>query len=298
MQDVSNPTTRVIDVVNFLAANPTEAFTLTEIAGHVGLSNGSAHRLLTTLANAKFLTRNDKHRTYTLGVAMVAIGQAAVERHRGVEVARREIARLAVELNVQCSANAVVDGEILVLVKEGSPQTQLGLTRVGERRPLLPPLGMCHVAWGSEATVRGYIEQAGHSLDPAVRDHLLAALPIIRKRGYSLAAYGRLADDVRQAMVQPAVDKRDAEYWQWLRQMIADLTPPEVQVLDIGELDAARSSYISAPVFAPDGTVGLQLVLSGIAGGTPGREVERYAERLCATAAIITSEIHGRRPAN
>ena len=154
VQDGSNPTNRVIDVVNFLAAHPTEAFTLTEIASHVGLSNGSAHRLLTTLANAKFLTRHETHRTYTLGVAMVAIGQAAVERHRGIEIARREIARLAIELNLQCSANAVVEGEILVLVKEGTPQNHLGLTRVGERRPLLPPLGMCHIAWGGEAAIR------------------------------------------------------------------------------------------------------------------------------------------------
>lgn len=156
MSEVSNPTERVIDVLNFLAAHPTETFTLAQLAKHLRLSNGSAHRVLTTMTRAQFLSRNEEHKTYSLGSALVAIGQAAVEKHRGIEVARRELSRLAVELNVQCSASAVVDGDLLVVVREGSPQSHLGLTRVGERRPFVPPWGICHVAWGSEEAIQTY----------------------------------------------------------------------------------------------------------------------------------------------
>jgi len=292
----SNPTERVIDVLNFLAAHPTETFTLTEIARHVGLSNGSAHRVLTTMANAHFLSRNERHRTYSLGMAMVAIGQAAVEKHRGIESARRELARLAVELNVQCSANSVVDDEVLVLIKEGTPQSHLGLTRVGERRPLIPPIGLCHVAWGGEAAIQAYIDKASTHLSDQVRSRLVSAFPVIRHRGYAIAMNGPGTGRSRQATVRPVDQVRGAAYWSSVFDLVGQLLPNEVQLLNLGEAGEEGISYIAAPVFSPAGTVSLQLVLSGMPINLDGRQIERYAEKLCTTAALITEEIHGRRP--
>jgi DNA-binding IclR family transcriptional regulator len=294
----SNPTGRVIDVLNFLAAHPTESFTLAEIARHVGLSNGSAHRVLTTMAGAHFLSRNEKHRTYSLGMAMVAIGQAAVEKHRGIEIARREIARLAVELNVQCSANTVVDDEILVLVKEGAPQSQsqLGLTRVGERRPLVPPMGICHVAWSGEEIIQPYAGKAAAHMSEAARTRLLAAFPLVRQRGYAIAANGPTTSHSRQAMFLPVDQTRDAAYWASVFELVGHLSPNEIQLFDIGDAGADGISTISAPVFSPSGKVSFQLVMSGLPSDLSVQKIERYAKRLCATAALITSETHGRRP--
>ena len=294
--DPSNPTTRVIDVLGFLAAHPTESFTLAEIARHLGLSNGSAHRILTTLAAAQFLARHPKQRTYSLGVAMVAIGQAAVEKHRGIDIARREITRLAVELQVQCTANAVVDDEILVLAKEGTAQSHLGLTRVGERRPLVPPVGICHVAWGGEAAIAAYVGKAGAHLGQAMREHLLATFPVVRQRGYAIAANGPSTDASRRATVLPIDQVRDAAYWASVFALVGQLTPGEVQLFDFGEVCANGFAYIAAPVFSPAGAVAFQLVISGLPRTLCAADAERYAERLCATAALITSETHGRRP--
>jgi DNA-binding IclR family transcriptional regulator len=148
MADRSNPTNRVLGVINFLAAHPAENFSLAEVARQVGLSKGSAHRLLTTMSEANFLSRDEKNKTYSLGVALVAVGQAALEKYRGLEIARREMARLTQELTVQCSATAVVGEDLLILAKEGVPQSHEGLNRVGERRPMIPPMGICFVAWG------------------------------------------------------------------------------------------------------------------------------------------------------
>ena len=296
MSDPSNPTSRVMNVLKFLAAHPTETFTLAEIARHVGLTNGSAHRLLTTMAAGQFLSRNEKHRTYSLGVAMVAIGQAAIEKHRGIEIARREIARLAVELNVQCSANALVDGELVVLVKEGTAQSHLGLTRVGERRPLVPPVGLCHIAWTDEDTINAYVDQAAPYLSPATTQHLLAALPLIRSRGFAIAANGPNRDKSRPVTAPP--DKiRGGSYWEQVSRVVGELSPAEIQVFDLAQAGEKGVSYIAAPVFSPDAKVAFALVLSGIPSGRGLRDIETCAERLCATAAVITDEIHGRRPA-
>ncbi len=296
MPDPSNPTSRVMDVLNFLAANPTESFTLAEIARHVGLSNGSAHRLLTTMAAGHFLSRNDRHRTYSLGIALVAIGQAAIEKHRGIEVARREVTRLAMELKVQCSANAVVDGEILVLVKGGLAQSHLGLTRVGERRPLVPPVGLCHVAWSGEAAIKTYVDQADPHLGAMMREHLFATFSLIRDRGFAIAGNGPSSSRTRQTMVMPDDQIRDAAYWARVFELIGQLSPNEVQLCDLAQAKPLGVSYMAAPVFSPTGTVAFQLVISGIPTDLGVREIESYAERLCATAAVITAEIHGRPP--
>ena len=296
MPESSNPTSRVMDVLNFLAAHPTESFTLAEIARHLGLSNGSAHRILTTMAGARFLYRNEKRRTYALGMAMVAIGQAAIEKHRGIEIARREIARLALDLNVQCSVNTVVDDEILVLVKEGTAQSHLGLTRVGERRPLVPPAGLCHVAWAGEDAIQAYVAKADAYLSEAIRAHLLAAFPVIRRRGFAVAAFGPSSHKTRQAMALANDEIRDAAYWSRVFELVEQLTQNEIQLLALDGGVGAGVSYISAPVFSPSGTVAFQLVISGLPSALEVREVEVFAERLCATAAIITDETHGKRP--
>ena len=296
MADTSNPTGRVIDVLNFLAAHPTEAFSLAEIARHLDLSNGSAHRILTTLAAARFLTRNEKRRTYSLGMALVAIGQAALEKHRGIERARSELARLAVDLNVQCSANAVVDDEIVVLVKEGTAQSHRGLTRVGERRPLVPPLGLCHVAWGGETAIAAYVESVSPHIGEAVRSHLLASFPLIRRRGYSIAAHGPGASHSRDIMADPDIENRFQTYRQSIGEMVGLLTPNEVQLFELDHAGGEVISHITAPVFSPTGAVSLQLVISGMPSNLARAEIVRYAEKLCATAALITSETHGRRP--
>jgi len=284
-----------MNVLKFLAAHPTETFTLAEIARHVGLTNGSAHRLLTTMAAGQFLSRNEKHRTYSLGVAMVAIGQAAIEKHRGVEIARREIARLAVELNVQCSANALVDNELVVLVTEGTAQSHLGLTRVGERRPLAPPVGLCHIAWSDETTTNAYLEQATAYLSQAAKHHLINSLPIIRSRGYAAAANGSYTGNSPYAA--PVSDEiRDAAYWQRVIAQAGELSIEEIQLLDLAQAQNGGVSYLAAPVFSADKKVAFVLVLSGLPTGLSVRELESCAERLCATSATITSEIHGRRP--
>jgi DNA-binding IclR family transcriptional regulator len=203
LTDVSNPTSRVLDVLNFLGAHPTESFTLAEIARHLGLSNGSAHRILTTMAESRFLSRNEKHKTYSLGIALVALGRAALEKHRGIEIARKEIAQLALELNAQCSVTAIADGELLLVAKEGAPQSHDGLHQVGERTPLILPFAIGHIAWSSEQVIESYLSEASPYLSKALRKHTFAAISAIRRRGYAMAANGPAMRGLRQSMISP-----------------------------------------------------------------------------------------------
>jgi DNA-binding IclR family transcriptional regulator len=299
LADVSNPTVRVLDVLSFLGAHPTESFTLAEIAGHLGLSNGSAHRVLTTMTDCRFLSRNEKHKTYSLGVALVALGRAAVEKHRGIEIARREIARLALELNAQCSVTAIADGELLLVAKEGAPHSHDGLHQVGERTPLVLPIAIGHIAWGSREMVESHLADAAPYLSRALRKHTYAALAAIRKRGYAMAANGPAMRGLRQSLTGPgtrgAHGRHDAHRLA-LRGAMNTMSEEELQLLQIPAKPSVGLRYIAAPVFSPDGSVSLELVITGLPSNLGARDIERYAERLCAAAAVVTGEVHGRYP--
>lgn len=294
--DSSGPNSRVIDVMNFLAAHPTESFTLSEIATRLGLSNGSAHRLLTTLAEARYLSRHPKHKTYSLGMALVAIGQAALAQHRDIDVARREMARVADELGVQCYATTVVHDELLFLACEGAPQSFDPPNRVGERRPFMPPLGMGHVAWAGREAQRDWLSRVPAALADSACDHLERALDVMRVRGYGIAGSGPALRALRQFTAQPIGAQGSQGFWAGMRQLLTDLTDNEIQLLDLPDVSADGVSYISAPVFAPAGSVALELTVSGLPPHLSPGEIERYVERLRAAAAIVTSETHGRMP--
>jgi DNA-binding IclR family transcriptional regulator len=296
--DVSNPTSRALSVLNFLGAHPTESFTLAEIARHLGLSNGSAHRILTTMAEARFLSRNEKHKTYSLGIALVALGRAALEKHRGVEIARKEIAQLASELNVQCIVTAIADGELLLVAKEGAPQSHDGLQQVGERTPLILPIAIGHIAWSSAQVIESYLSAASPYLSKTLREHTLAALSAIRKRGYAMAANGPAVRRIRQAINAPNRYIRDDAYWTALHNAISTISEDELQLVTTPAKPASGLRYIAAPVFSPDGIVSLELALTGLPSTLGAKEIERYAERLCAAAAVVTGEVHGHYPSS
>jgi DNA-binding IclR family transcriptional regulator len=293
---VSNPTSRVIDVLNFLAAHPTDAFTLAEISAHVGMSGASAYRVLRTLEGGSYLSRHPKHKTYTLGMAPVAIGQAALERHRGIEIARREIARLAAELNLRLDVDAIVEDEMILLAKEGAPQSPTGMQRVGERIPLIAPVGMCMMAWSDDARVEAYLGRSRPHVSPQIVDHLRASLRVIRRRGFSLALSGPAMPRTHEVMTLPLDRRQDAAYWSSLHAFIGAFSAAEFQLLDLEEGGAFDVGYISVPVFCPSAKPVLELVMTGLPHGLSGAQVRTLAERLCAAGAIVTSETFGKRP--
>ena len=296
MSDLSNPTSRVLDVITLLAAQPTEEFSLAEIARQLSMSKASAHRLLLTMAEADFLARNDKHKTYSLGMGLLAVGQAALQKYRGLDVARAEMAKLSIELNLQCSATGVIGGDLLVLAREGSPQSHEGLNRVGERRPLIPPMGACHIAWGEESVIGPYLELAAEYMSRESNTWLQEALGLVRRRGYSVSTSGPASRKLLQATVSPAGRHRDPAQWNIIRSTLGELTRSEIQLASLSEADGAGIGRIAAPVFSSNGTIIFQLVLSGLPSSQTPRRLERFVERLLATAAAVTTQINGREP--
>ena len=292
-RDSTGPNKRVVEVMNFLAAHPTESFTLAEIASRLGLSNGSAHRVLTTLAEARYLTRHPRHKTYSLGLVMVAIGQAALTQHRDIDAMRQEVASVAHDLKLQCLASAIVNNEMLVVACEGTPANFAPANRVGERWPFVPPLGMSFIAWADENARRDYLARAPAALSDKTYLRLARSLDLLKERGYGMAGDGPVIRALKRFTSRPAEFHSEEAYWAGLTQLVGDISEPEMQLIELAEAAEEGVSYITVPVFSSMGEVAYEISISGFRSGLTKADIESNVERLRMAAANATTRING-----
>ncbi len=139
---------RSIAVLNFLAANAPEQFTLSDISNRLDINLASAHALLNTMEDAGYVTRHPRLRTYSLGASVVALGNAALQCHPAIACANEEAQRLSTELELSVAVTAKAGDDIVFLGRLGEHRPRDMEAYAGQRIPLSPPVGAVFVAWG------------------------------------------------------------------------------------------------------------------------------------------------------
>lgn len=279
--------TRAVAVLNFLAAHPAEEFTLSDLAGRLDINVASAHALLGVLTDAGYVVRHPRLRTYALGPSVVALGSAALERHAAIDHARDEARRLSEELDLEVAVTALAGDEIVFLARAGEQRARGIAVHVGQRVPLVPPIGAVFVAWlDPEPWLAGASDRAA----------LEAVLDGVRTRGYAVAleadarrGLGSALDHLADAPADPALRGSVAD-------LVADLARAEYQV---GALDAGRTydvSMVAAPVFGASGEAVLALTLLGFEPGLPAERIAACGERVRDAGLVVTKRSGGRLP--
>ena len=268
---------RTVAILNFLAAHPDDAFTLSELCRRVGITKATAHAMLNALADAGYLLRHPTDKTFTLGPALIAVGSAAAARRMEVvDYAREEMRRLADALRVQVVATIAMGEEIVVLAREGTAEPFRVTLDVGQRLPLVPPIGTVFVAWSPPSEIDRWLRRAGKDVTVAQVDRYRAAVDAVRRRGWSVGV---------EVPVPLASET-----------LLEELAHDEYLLLELEKAHTYRLSHISAPVFGPDGSVVLALNLLGFPGLLRAEQVPELADRLVAAALTVTKSIHGRAP--
>jgi DNA-binding IclR family transcriptional regulator len=274
---------RTVAILDFLAAHPDEPFTLSELARRLAITKATAHTMLNALADAGYLLRHPTQKTFTLGPALIAIGSAAASRRMEVvDYARDEMKRLADELQLQVMASAAMGEEIVMLARAGAAGPFRLTMDVGQRIPLVPPLGTVFVAWSPQEEIDRWLRRVGAGTPEAELDRYRAAVDVVRRRGWSLGL--EAAVPLHDAL------ERDASG------LLAELARGEYLLLELERAASYRLSHVAAPVFGPDGSVVLALTLIGFPGRLDADAVPELAERLVASALVVTKAIHGRAP--
>lgn len=288
--------TRAMDVLNFLAAHPTESFTLTELSEHLNINQASIHAVLAALAEAGTLQRHPVHRTYGLGPAVIALGHAALERHRAIDRARDEMRRLGDELGLELLATVLVGDEMLAVARAGPHQPAPTTLQVGQRVPLVPPLGLVFLAWAEEKTVAAWIARAGLAPEDREAKRYHELLAAVRRRGYSVALRPAARAPLGEVVAGLAQAPRDPVLRRRLHGWLTELGREDYQLADLEEGRRYDVSLVGAPVFGARGEVVTALWALGFTEPLASEALAATAERIRDAALRVTRATHGRIP--
>ncbi len=154
---------RALAIVNRLAAAD-EGVTLTEVAQQVGLSSSTAHRLLTTLEQERFVQFDPERRLWTVGVQAFVAGSAFLKTRSLVGAARSHMRALMEESEETVNLAVEDEAEVIYLSQVECRQMMRAFARPGKRVPL-------------------HCSSVGKALLSAMADHELAR--VLHRQGLS-----------------------------------------------------------------------------------------------------------------
>lgn len=229
-------------------------------------------------------------------VGLTARGDAnLIAAIRVAEIARPQIERLARTFGCESAVLVAANEHELTTAASaygGRAEVQEPL---GERIPLMPPLGEAYVAWLGPEAQQKWLDRAA-SRDPEVRTGYEQRLADVRARGYSFSRT-RPDDALQYADLRAAMQ----EYAE------GELTPARQRAVS-GVITEASSFFVSCeieedetydlgsvvvPVLAGDGTPAMCLRLTQLPREVPGRQVLEWVAALEFAAGSVARELQG-----
>lgn len=278
----SPPTERVIRILELLAADPERHFSLSEISHTLGISHGTCHAILATLANRQWLVRDRHSGGYCWGPAL-----AALARPVNRKAFRPELQRLfdtvgrQVILGVRQGTTVVVTdsvGESIVGLRLGA----------GFRIPLVAPFGREFLAGAGEQVKKEWLSGLG-APSPRLRCRLAAVLDEVGRRGYAIDRMSREYVRVYSALQALAADGEPDEITARVATAFADLTEVDYLPDELGGTERHPIASVSAPVRDIDGAVAMSVGVAPFTALT-ATEVADLGAAVRETAAGIQSQ--------
>jgi flavin reductase (DIM6/NTAB) family NADH-FMN oxidoreductase RutF/DNA-binding IclR family transcriptional regulator len=211
------------------------------------------------------------------------------------EVARPQVERIARQL--ACEAAVLVgvnDHELTTAVSAYGGAAEM-TAPLGDRVPLMPPLGEAYVAWAGDDVVEAWLGRAS-SQTPEMVGKYRRRLAAVKERGFAVSSmcdestpsYG----DLKDAMLEYATGGLTPARERAVRSVIAD-TSRFFETIDVNEDTFYDLGSIVVPVLGPDGQVVLCLRATQLRPGVSGAEVLGWIAALKHAAAAIAEQLEG-----
>jgi DNA-binding IclR family transcriptional regulator len=293
MERQSPPTDRVVRVLNLLAEEPHQPFTLTELAQRLDITKATCLGIVGALVRAGYLVRHPDAKTYRLGPALLALGRAAQDSFVTLEVARPHLQQLTEQFGRSCTVSTVIGTDLVVLERTGLPGSLDHAIQVGQRYPYAPPSGAVFAIWQSDQAI----------------DHWLSAFPPVpldRNRLQALAQSSRRTGYVVERMSEVSVSSFT---------LLAGLTASNLSPAVINAFSAIVAAFpdryyledelarepqlpvsdICTPTYTAQGAPELLLGMF-VLGTVSSSDVTEYGLALRDAADAITNQVGGRNP--
>jgi DNA-binding IclR family transcriptional regulator len=180
---------RALEIIDLMAGQPSQGFTLSDIVRMTGTNVASCHAILSVLQQRGYLLRHAVHRTYRLAPSIVAIGEAAAAHDPLLASAREAAARIAGRTGLETLLTARAGADIIGVARFPGPRATGASLRVGQRVPLRAPIGGLFFAWADEEEAQKWILSDGDTTPKPARAAHVAALALLRDRGFLVSLH-------------------------------------------------------------------------------------------------------------
>jgi len=285
---------RAAQLLEYLARRRDQSFSVSELARDLGLNRATCQAVLMALEEAALVRRDPRTKAYSLGAALIPLGDAALSSLPVVDEARAEVERLASTTGVEAVSAIALERDLLIVAVAGTPQRFV--LRVGQSVPLAPPFGAAFVAWSDDARIEAWLAGAGAMSDEQ-RARYIAALRAVEERGYSVTLEIRSPERLAVALahLRSQAYRTDAAVAE--HHVLNQLLQEEYVIPDDDAPGKHRIEQVSAPVFDEQGDVALTLGLAGFSHDLTLEQLAGYVAPLLSATARLTARLGGRRPA-
>lgn len=269
---------RGFDILELLALSGEQGLTLSEVSRATGINPASCHAVLGVLGQRGYVMRDPASRRFVLGPLPVALGQAARAAQPLLARAQTAADRVAAEAGLPLLISAAVGGDIVGVHVRADPAGRLPGLRLGERRPMLPPLGAPFLAWAGEAEIAAWLAKAPPGESPEASEERRRGVAAIRARGFEVLVSSTATSRLASEMAALAASARQATSEDRAR---FHALGPNMALPD--ELDPGRFydvMLIAAPVFDAGGACLYNMCLGPFPEPLDGKEIERLGEML------------------
>ena len=270
---------RSVDIINFLANFPGRSFSLSEIVRAVKINVASCHAILRALADRGYLSKSAKG-AYSLGSVLIAIGEATLRSQPLVARAKEAARELYEDLGIPVLMSALVGDEIVAIVAIHDEEGRGPGIEVGERRPLMPPVGAPFIAWASESAIDAWLAKVSPDQNKGLIEKWRSGLALIRQRGFQVTARSPESSEVPALISQMASGHRVFGYKDQMIDLFGSLGDRLSQLGTIERDELYDIQLIAAPIFNRDGECAFNLCLGGFADKLSGAAIQSHADRL------------------
>jgi flavin reductase (DIM6/NTAB) family NADH-FMN oxidoreductase RutF len=209
---------------------------------------------------------------------------------RLADVARPHVEQLATRLQCRTAALVAVGDDALTTAVSAYGGTAQMDERLGQRIPLIPPIGAAFVAGAAEHVVQRWLAQVP---DPDELPSYRHRLDDVRTRGVEITLAGPDADELERlrdslaeyaaGRLTPAQQRAVSAGLSQAPYFPSELALDDDTVIDVG--------FITAPVPDPEGGVAMLVQLGQLPRSSSGATVKYWVGELQATVAMIEQEL-------
>jgi DNA-binding IclR family transcriptional regulator len=244
----------VLDVIELLAAAGEDRLRFSDVARQLGLTQATAHAILTTLSDRGWVHRDPVDKTYSLGPALAVVATRVDTARPLAHAARTAALNLAGEFGYAASVVERVGDALVITAFEDTGRRSGGAP--GDRIRYAPPFGVAFAAWDTPEEQRAWIERSAATSEVLTR-RLEEVLAHTRRRGFDVDCTTPALTQAAQVMGTLPSDGLPDHVREITDQLLTEFTTIGFLSDDATASKAQPVATIAAPVFDARGRVAM-----------------------------------------